>query len=147
MNLSVTPRLTVESWVGSGEEGSIGSIARIKMRVQVRSALWKYNKSEIQRYTTPDGKVPFDEWFDSLRDLNAQLKINVRLKRVIAGNLGDFRSVGEGVFEFKIDCGPGYRVYFGQVGLTLVLLLCGGDKSSQNQDISKAKEYWTNYRS
>ena len=102
---------------------------------------------EIQRYTTPDGKVPFSEWLDSLRDLKAKFKIDGRLDRVGTGNLGDYRSVGEGVYELRINYGPGYRVYFGQVGTTIVLLLIGGDKSTQEQDINKAKEYWTDYRS
>ncbi|MEK0180527.1 MAG: type II toxin-antitoxin system RelE/ParE family toxin [Oscillatoriales cyanobacterium] len=102
---------------------------------------------EIQRYTTPDGKVPFSEWLDSLRDLKAKFKIDGRLDRVQEGNLGDYRSVGEGVYELRINYGPGYRVYFGQVGTTIVLLLIGGDKSTQEQDINKAKEYWTDYRS
>jgi putative addiction module killer protein len=80
-----------------------------------------------------------------LRDTKARNKIQLRLDRVKLGNLGDYRSVGEGVFEFRIDYGPGYRIYFGQVGLTIVLLLCGGDKSTQEQDIRKAKEYWADY--
>lgn len=100
---------------------------------------------EIQRYITPDGKVPFSEWFDSLRDTNAQAKIISRLNRMTAGNLGDYRSVGEGVSELKINYGPGYRVYFGQIGSKIVLLLCGGDKSTQSKDIRKAKEYWADY--
>ncbi|WP_017719049.1 type II toxin-antitoxin system RelE/ParE family toxin [Kamptonema formosum] len=102
---------------------------------------------EIQRYIAQDGRVPFDEWFYSLRDASAQRKINARLRRASLGNLGDYRSVGEGVCEFRIDCGPGYRVYFGQIGTAIVLLLCGGDKSTQMQDIRKAQEYWTDYRS
>lgn len=61
------------------------------------------------------------------------------------GNLGDYRSVGEGVCELKIDYGPGYRIYFGQVGTTIILLLCGGDKSTQEQDMSLAIEYWHEY--
>jgi putative addiction module killer protein len=68
-----------------------------------------------------------------------------RLRRVELGNLGDYRSLGAGVYELKIDYGPGYRIYFGQIGLTVVLLLCGGDKSSQDQDISQAKKYWRDY--
>jgi putative addiction module killer protein len=100
---------------------------------------------EIQRYVTSEGKVPFAEWLEAVRDRTARAKIKFRLDRVEEGNLGDYRSVGEGVFEFKINYGPGYRVYFGQVGFTLILLLCGGDKSTQQKDIQKAKEYWRNY--
>jgi putative addiction module killer protein len=102
---------------------------------------------EIQRYVKSDGQIPFDEWFNGLRDSQAKLKINVRLKRVSTGNFGDYRSVGEGVLELRINFGPGYRVYFGQVATTIVLLLCGGDKSTQDEDIRKAKKYWTKYRS
>ena len=100
---------------------------------------------EIQRYTTPDGKVPFDEWYDALRDMKAQYKIDARIERITLGNLGDYRSVGEGVCELRINYGPGYRVYFGQIESTIVLLLCGGDKSTQPQDIRQAKEYWQDY--
>lgn len=102
---------------------------------------------EIERYTTSEGRVPYDEWFNSLRDINAQAKIISRLNRMADGNLGDYRSVGEGVCELKINYGPGYRIYFGQIGSTIVLLLCGGDKSTQDKDIRQAKEYWINYRS
>ncbi|WP_449417116.1 type II toxin-antitoxin system RelE/ParE family toxin [Phormidium nigroviride] len=102
---------------------------------------------EIERYTTSEGRVPYDEWFNSLRDINAQAKIISRLNRIADGNLGDSRSVGEGVCELKINYGPGYRIYFGQIGSTIVLLLCGGDKSTQDKDIRQAKEYWINYRS
>ncbi len=102
---------------------------------------------EIQRYMTPDGKVPFSEWLDSLRDLKAKFKIDGRLDRVGTGNLGDYRVLGEGVCELMINYGPGYRVYFGQVEETIVLLLIGGDKSTQEQDIRKAQKYWTDYRS
>lgn len=101
---------------------------------------------DIRRYITSDGRVPFGEWLDSLRDTKAKTNINKRLDRVSLGNLGDYRSVGEGVCELRIDYGPGYRVYFGQIGSTIVLLLCGGDKSTQEQDIRRAIEYWTDYR-
>jgi putative addiction module killer protein len=100
---------------------------------------------EIRNYLTAEGRSPFQEWLDSLRDIKARVRIEKRLERVALGNLGDYRSVGEGVCELKIDYGSGYRVYFGQVGLTIVLLLCGGDKSTQEQDIIKAKEYWRDY--
>ncbi|HEY9780900.1 MAG TPA: type II toxin-antitoxin system RelE/ParE family toxin, partial [Leptolyngbyaceae cyanobacterium] len=82
---------------------------------------------------------------ESLRDIKARAKIRARLDRVEAGNLGDYRAVGKGVCELRIDYGPGYRVYFGQVGTTIILLLCGGDKSTQSEDIRQAIEYWTNY--
>jgi putative addiction module killer protein len=102
---------------------------------------------EIQRYVTFDDKVPFDEWFNSLGDTKAKNKIEAKLERVKLGNLGNYRSVGEGVCELKINYGPGYRIYFGQIGTTIVLLLCGGDKSTQDQDIRIPIEYWKDYRS
>jgi len=115
----------------------VGARLRSNMEVQPR---------DIRRYITSDGRVPFVEWLDSLRDTKAKTNINKRLDRVSLGNLGDYRSVGEGVCELRIDYGPGYRVYFGQIGSTIVLLLCGGDKSTQEQDIRRAIEYWTDYR-
>jgi len=63
------------------------------------------------------------------------------------GNLGDCQSVENGVFELRIDYGSGFRIYFGQIGMTIVILICGGDKSTQDRDIRQAKEYWTDYRS
>ncbi len=102
---------------------------------------------EIESYVTANDRVPFLEWLNSLKDVQGKAKIKERLKRVRLGNLGDYRSVGEGVFELRINYGPGYRVYFGQVGEIIVLLLCGGDKSSQEKDIRKAQEYWIDYRS
>ena len=100
---------------------------------------------EIRNYRTSEGKSPFLEWRDSLRDRVAKAKINTRIDRVAEGNLGDYRSVGQGVCELRINYGPGYRIYFGQIGLTIILLLCGGDKSAQQQDISKALDYWADY--
>jgi putative addiction module killer protein len=102
---------------------------------------------EIQQYRIADGKIPFSEWLESLRDFKGKAKIVKRLERVSDGNLGDVRSLGEGVWEFRIDYGPGYRVYFGQVEAIIVLLLCGGDKSTQDTDIRTAKKYWEEYRS
>jgi putative addiction module killer protein len=87
------------------------------------------------------------DWLYSLRDQRAKAKIRARLDRVENGNLGDCKSLGEGVFELRIDYGPGYRIYFGQEGITIIILLCGGDKSTQEQDIGKAQEYWKDYRS
>jgi len=95
---------------------------------------------EIRNYLTVDGKNIFDEWLDSLRDRRAKAKIRARLDRVEDGNLGDCKSVGEGVFELRIDYGPGYRISFGQEGIIIIILLCGGDKSTQKQDVDKAQE-------
>ena len=102
---------------------------------------------EIERYVTADGRIPFDDWFYSIRATKTQTIISKRLDRVRMGNLGDYRSVGGGVFELRIDYGPGYRIYFGQVGTIVILLLCGGDKSTQVKDIRQAQEYWRDYRS
>jgi putative addiction module killer protein len=101
---------------------------------------------EIRRYVTLEGKIPFADWLNSLRDRKAKTIIEKRLNRVSLGNLGDYRSVGEGVCELRIDYGSGYRIYFGQLGTIAVLLLCGGDKSTQDQDIRSAIEYWIDYR-
>ena len=91
--------------------------------------------------------MPFDNWYNSLRDSKISTIIDKRLNRVILGKLGDCQSVGEGVFELRIDYGPGFRIYFGQVGTTIIILLCGGDKSTQDRDIQQAIKYWTDYRS
>jgi putative addiction module killer protein len=101
---------------------------------------------ELQIYVTEDGRAPFSEWLASLRDIKARAKIRVRLDRVGLGNLGDCHGVGDGVQELRIDYGPGYRVYFGQVGSAIVLLLCGGDKSTQTKDIEQAKCFWSEHR-
>lgn len=77
-------------------------------------------------------------WFERLRDTNARSRILVRIDRLARGNPGDVRPVGEGVSELRIDYGPGYRVYFTKRGQLLILLLCGGDKSTQAADIRRA---------
>lgn len=105
----------------------------------------KAQPREIQNYLREDGTSPFEEWLNALKDTNAKAKIRARLKRVSLGNLGDYKSVGESICELRIDCGSGYRIYFRQIGSAIVLLLCGGDKSTQDQDILKAKEYWAQY--
>lgn len=81
----------------------------------------------------------FDRWLRNLRDQVAKRAINTRISRIAVSNFGDSKSVGEGVMELRIHDGPGYRIYFTMVGSEVVLLLVGGDKSSQNQDIDKAK--------
>jgi putative addiction module killer protein len=102
---------------------------------------------DIQTFETEDGKVPFRLWLKALRDTKARAIIRTRINRLRVGNFGDYKSVGDGVFELRIMYGPGYRIYFGQEGEWVVILLCGGVKDTQADDISKAKEYWENYRS
>ena len=80
----------------------------------------------------------FDEWFVGLRDIRAKVRIQARIDRAGLGNFGDSEPVGEGVSEMRIHFGPGYRVYFAQRGLEVVILLAGGDKSSQPRDIKRA---------
>jgi putative addiction module killer protein len=82
----------------------------------------------------------FSEWLEALRDQRAKARIAQRLQRLTRGNFGDAKSVGDGVSELRIDCGPGYRAYYTRRADTVVILLCGGDKSSQDRDIQKAKD-------
>ena len=87
----------------------------------------------------------YERWFASLRDRTARVRVDIRIRRLSLGNFGAVKPVGEGVSELKIDVGPGYRVYFIQHGGHFVLLLVGGDKSTQARDIKKAKELARKY--
>jgi len=100
----------------------------------------------IDYYLTEAGRKPFKEWLGGLKDVTARQKVRVRLDRVRLGNLGKNRSVGEGVFELKIDYGPGYRVYYVVEKRTIFLLLMGGEKSSQHKDIARAQAYWQDHQ-
>jgi len=93
-----------------------------------------------------NGLVPFDEWFDSLRDKKMQAAVDTRLARVRAGNFGDCKPLRGGVWELRIDWGPGYRVYYAMLERTCVLLLCGGDKRKQAADVKRAVAYWNDYQ-
>ncbi len=100
----------------------------------------------IRIYEAPNGKRPFEQWMKSLKDLLTVRRIQARLAGVGAGNLGDVKPVGEGVRELRLKFGPGYRIYFGADGDHLIILLCGGDKSTQSDDLEKAKSYWADYK-
>ncbi len=96
-------------------------------------------------YETANGKEPFNEWLNSLKDKRVKATVDARLIRVRKGNLGLCRSLGEGLWELKFDLGPGFRIYFGQHGDSIVVLLHGGDKKTQSRDIETAKTYWLDY--
>ena len=100
---------------------------------------------EIKKLELQNGLVPFDEWFDSLRDRKMQTAVDARLARVRAGNFGDHKSVGGGVFELRIVLGPGLRVYYGLHGKEVVVLVGGGDKGSQARDIRRAQQLWQQF--
>lgn len=101
----------------------------------------------LETYVTPTGRRVFEDWFSGLRDAVTRSAIRARLDRLEAGNSGDHAYVGEGVSELRIHYGPGFRVYYGEIGETVIILLCGGDKSSQSRDIKDAQNYWAEYRS
>jgi putative addiction module killer protein len=102
---------------------------------------------ELREYLTADGRSPFADWLEGLRDRRARARIDTRLARVRLGNLGDYHSVGDGVYELRVFYGPGYRVYFGFEAQRVILLLAGGIKDTQPRDIAAAKSYWIDYRS
>jgi putative addiction module killer protein len=100
---------------------------------------------ELLYYVTLNDRVPFREWYSGLKSMDSKVSVQSRLARLRRGLLGDCKPVGRGVLELRIFMGPGYRVYFGQQGDSLILLLCGGDKNSQSKDIRLAHAYWDDY--
>lgn len=101
---------------------------------------------EVEVYQTPNGREPFTEWLESVRDLKTRRRIQARLNSLKIGNFGDFQSVGDGIFELRLHFGAGYRIYYSEIRNTIVLLLCGGSKSGQARDINRAKTYWRQYK-
>lgn len=101
---------------------------------------------ELRRYQRQDGNVPVSDWLQGLRDARARAQLEIRLRRLSIGNFGDCKPVGEGVLELRMDVGPGYRLYCARHGQTLVILLCGGDKRTQDADIQRAKAYWADWK-
>ena len=101
---------------------------------------------EILRYLTSSGDDVIGEWLSRLGDARTRAKIETRFARLAAGNLGDCKALKGGLFELRIDWGPGYRVYFAMVSRTIILLLSGGDKSTQRTDIRRASDRWNDYK-
>ena len=101
---------------------------------------------DVREYRSADGRIPFRERLTGVRDRRAKRAVIARLTRLREGNRGDWKTLGAGLFELRIDTGPGYRVYCGQDEPRFVLLLCAGDKRTQTRDIKHAREYWKDYK-
>jgi putative addiction module killer protein len=102
-------------------------------------------KLTIKEYLSADGRSYIGEWLRSL-DIPTRARIQARILRFELGNLGDHKSIGGGLWEARVMFGPGYRIYYGKEGPSIILLLLGGDKSSQTGDIRKARRLWKEYR-
>lgn len=101
--------------------------------------------TELREFLGKDGRSLFGEWFDRLTG-EAARRVSTALYRLGLGNESNVKSVGAGVFEYRIDFGPGYRIYFGKDGETIVILLCGGTKQRQQDDIERARSCWRDYK-
>jgi len=101
---------------------------------------------EILHYLTASGDDPYQLWLDALKDLKGRVAIQRRVDRVEPGNFGDHKFCQDGVWELRIDLGPGYRVYYALEERNVVLLLCGGSKRNQSADIKDAVNYWRDYK-
>ncbi len=100
---------------------------------------------EVREYLTADGHSPYAKWFDNL-NAQAAAKVAIAVTRIAQGNLSNAKSVGAGLQEYRVDFGPGYRIYFGRDGDRLVILLGGGTKKRQEVDIAHAQTLWTDYK-
>lgn len=101
---------------------------------------------DIRLYRDSQGRVPFTQWLEAMRDRQARAAIKARLLRLESGNFGDCKPLRDGVQELRIDKGPGYRVYLSRQGPVVVLLLCGSDKAEQSRAIRQAIEYLNDWK-
>lgn len=101
---------------------------------------------DLLDYQTTNGYDPFKEWLADLADRQARAKVAIRVQRMASGNFGDHKPLSHGVWELRIDHGPGYRVYYAQAGRRVLLLLIGGDKRRQQADIETAVRYWQDWQ-
>lgn len=101
---------------------------------------------EIDYYKKEDGTAPFREWLEALRNVNGRARIRIKLDRARQGNLGDHKYLGNGIWEMRLDCGPGYRVYFAKEENRIILLLIGGDKGTQSRDIAQAESHLQDHK-
>jgi putative addiction module killer protein len=101
---------------------------------------------ELRFYRTPQGKEPFTKWFSTVKDKVTKAHIKSRLDRLTLGHYGDYKALGHGIYELRIHYGCGYRIYFAEHDPVIILLLLGGDKSTQQRDIEKAKSFWLDFK-
>ncbi|MHB1292261.1 MAG: type II toxin-antitoxin system RelE/ParE family toxin [Sulfuricella sp.] len=101
---------------------------------------------QIRDYVTEEGRDPYKDWLASLADRMAKAQIAARVQRLTSENFGDCKPLAGGVWELRIDTGPGYRVYYARAGKSLILLLVGGDKRKQQSDIETALDYWKDWK-
>lgn len=101
---------------------------------------------EVRHYLTPGGKDVFLDWLRKLRDVSARIAVDRRVNRIELGNFGDHKFCRDGVWELRIDVGAGYRVYYAVADTKIVLLMCGGDKRTQDADIDRACGYWQDWK-
>ncbi len=101
---------------------------------------------EIRHCLTVSGRDPYQQWLDQLKDLKGRVAIQRRIDRLTEENIGDHKFCQDGVWELRVDIGPGYRVYYTLEGKTIVLLLCGGSKRTQAADVKEAVRYWRDYQ-
>jgi putative addiction module killer protein len=102
------------------------------------------SKFEIELFINETGREPFVDWIKSL-EYEAQKRIAARMERIKLGNFGDHKNLGHGIFELRLDFASGYRIYYGKQDQKIIILLCGGDKKTQDKDIKKAQQYWKIY--
>ena len=100
---------------------------------------------DIRKYRDSQGRIPFDEWINGIRDTRAKQRIQIRIRRLSLGLEGDWKSLGKGLRDLRIPEGKGYRLYYSWDGDATVILLCGGDKTSQKRDVEKAIGYLRDY--
>lgn len=101
---------------------------------------------ELRYYQSDGNRRAFVDWLEALKDRQARARIQARIDRLALGNFGDHRALDSGIYELRVDWGPGYRVYFARVGKVILLLLCGGAKTTQQKDIEHAKAYLQDYK-
>lgn len=117
-----------------------------KMSLESDNPIVEARQHIVINYRSAEGREPVAEWFRRLRDPIAKKAIDRRIRMVRLGTLGHTDNMGEGVQGLKIDVGPGYRIYFGQDGPVIIILLCGGDKNTQDRDGRLARQYWKDYK-